>query len=338
MVEVCLAPRQGQKIIKAVGIFSGGLDSILAVKVLQQQGIELLCVTFVTPFFSATSSLCQKDRLGIHLEIHDITTLHMKMLKNPPHGYGSNINPCIDCHALMFRVAGQIMEREGAQFLFSGEVLGERPFSQTKGALRVVARESGYKDLILRPLSAKLLDETTPEKEGWVDRSQLLDLQGRSRKRQMDLAKHFGIDEYPAPAGGCKLTEPHFSKRLRDLLLYDPDPSRRDLELLSLGRHLRWNAEAKIIIGRNHDENERIKALCDPEDILLWVKGVPGPTVLIRTVHPKDVLLFAARAAAHYSDVPPGDPCTVKYSSTSEEGTLGPVTACPADEIHKYIL
>jgi tRNA U34 2-thiouridine synthase MnmA/TrmU len=332
------ATKRGQGILRAVGIFSGGLDSILAVRVLQEQGIDPLCVTFVTPFFDAKAAVVQGASLGIQVETQEITSIYMEVLKNPHHGYGSNMNPCIDCHALMFRLAGEIMERQGALFLFSGEVLGERPFSQTRGALRVVARESGYEGRILRPLSARLLDETVPEKEGWVDRSRLLDLQGKSRKRQMELAKGFGITGYPQPAGGCRLTEPNFAKRLRDLLRYDPDPSIRDLELLKMGRHLRWSAITKIIVGRNHDENEHLQTLSVPEDCRLWVEGFPGPMVLVRNLKERNGLLFAAQVAVRYSDVPPGQPCTVYYLSAPEAGTLSPVVACPDEEIRKYLL
>jgi len=338
MVEEYSPQKTGQGAVKAVGIFSGGLDSMLAVKVLQQQGIGVLCVTFVTPFFDARASLRQKDSLGIQFETLDITSPHMEMLKNPRHGYGSNMNPCRDCHALMFRLAGKIMEREGALFLFSGEVLEQRPFSQSRDALRVVAKDAGYADLILRPLSAQLLDETLPERRGWVDRSRLLDLRGRSRKRQMELAKGFGITEYPTPAGGCRLTEPNFAKRLRDLLRYDTDPPRRDLELLRLGRHLRWSPTTKIIVGRNHEENEHITALSGPGDVRLWVKGYPGPTVLVKNVDQKEGLLFAAQLAVRYSDVPSGESCTVHYMNALEEGILSPIVACRDDELQKYLL
>jgi len=324
--------------VKAVGIFSGGLDSLLAVRLLQRQGIEVICVTFVTPFFGARAALRHKERLGARLEIRDITEPYMQLLKAPPHGYGRNMNPCIDCHAFMFRVAGGIMEAEGAHFLFSGEVLDERPFSQRRDALRIVARESGYAERIVRPLSALLLEETLPEKNGWVDRSKLLDLRGRSRKRQMELAKSLGVEDYPDPAGGCKLTEPGFARRLKDLFRCDPDPSVRDIELLKVGRHLRLDPSTKIVVGRTHKENQRIEALSGPEDVRLWVEGPPGPTVLIRNPAREETLLFAARVAVRYSDAPKGTTAMVRFADASGGGLLGPLEPCTDADIQPYLI
>jgi len=231
--------------VKAIGLFSGGLDSMLAVKLLQAQDIEVIGYAFVTPFFGPELALKSSKVVGIQLELWEITDRYMEVMKSPKYGFGKNMNPCIDCHALMFRLAGQKMAAHEARFLFSGEVLGERPFSQNKGALRAVARLSGYQDAIVRPLSARLLEETPPEKAGWVDRARLEDIQGRARKRQMELAAHFGISDYPKPAGGCLLTEPNFSKRLKDLLGDNPDPRHRDLELLKVGRHIRWGGRVQ---------------------------------------------------------------------------------------------
>jgi tRNA U34 2-thiouridine synthase MnmA/TrmU len=197
-----------------VGLLSGGLDSILAICVLREQNIRIEAVAFITPFFGPGNAQKAVKMLNVPLHVVDITDVHLQMLKKPKHGYGSGMNPCIDCHALMFREAGKLMQQWGADFLFSGEVLGERPMSQNKQSLRVVARDSGFEEYIIRPLSAKLLPITKPEHEGKVDRERLLDIQGRSRKRQMELAKQYGITEYPEPAGGCRLTEPNFSKRL----------------------------------------------------------------------------------------------------------------------------
>ncbi|MGB6371043.1 MAG: tRNA 4-thiouridine(8) synthase ThiI, partial [Atribacterota bacterium] len=203
--------------IKAVALFSGGLDSILAVKLIQEQGIEVRGVNFKTPFFVLDKTFAAIKNLDINLEIIDITEELLKILKKPKYGFGKNMNPCIDCHALMFKKAGEYMNKIGASFILSGEVLGERPMSQNRNSLSIIERESGFEGKILRPLSALLLMETIPEKGGLVDRNKLLDISGRSRKRQMKLADEMGIKDYPSPAGGCKLTEPAFSKRLRDL-------------------------------------------------------------------------------------------------------------------------
>ncbi len=324
--------------IKAIGIFSGGLDSLLAVEVLKQQGIEPICVTFVTPFFDERAALRHRETIGVRLVVRDITEPYLNVLKAPRYGYGKAMNPCIDCHAFMFKIAGQIMEEEGAHFLFSGEVLDERPFSQRRDALALVAKASGYAERILRPLSALLLEETLPEKNGWVDRTKLLDLRGRSRKRQMELAKAFGIAEYPTPAGGCKLTEPGFARRLKDLLNSTQDPPISDFELLKVGRHLRIDPATKIIVGRNREENQRIEALSTPADVRLWVEGYPGPLVLVRGPAVTDTLMVAAKVAARYSDVPTGNLCMVHYAGADMEGMLGPVAPCAEAEVRGYMI
>jgi len=325
---------------KGIGLFSGGLDSILAVKVLQEQGIEVVGYTFITPFFGPESALRARDKLDIRLEIMEITDVYMEnVLKHPRYGYGKNMNPCIDCHAFMFRLAGERMKDEGAHFLFSGEVLGERPFSQNRNSLRAVANLSGYADHILRPLSARLLEETSAEAEGKVDRNRLLDIQGRSRKRQMELAQNFGITDYPKPAGGCLLTEPNFSKRLKELFQYTPDPGARDLELLKVGRHFRWNEDVKIIVGRRQEENQRLEDLWERGDVRLWVKEIPGPVVFLpASPSPsREALLFAAQLAVRYSGVPPDQEMAVSYTDGSQQGDLH-VAACSEAEIRGRIL
>ncbi len=197
------------------------------------------------------------------------------------------------------------MEQTGADFLFSGEVLGERPMSQNRQSLQVVARQSGFEDLILRPLSAKLLPVTKPESSGLVNREQLLDIKGRSRKKQMELTLRFGITEYPTPAGGCLLTDKNFSNRLRDLLTCEPDPTRRSLELLSEGRHFRITDREKIIIGKNEDENERLLSLSRQDDIILTLEDIPGPIVLITPgTKNSQTIELAAAMCVEYSDAP----------------------------------
>ena len=197
--------------VTGVGLISGGLDSVLATRVLQDQDIRIIGVSFVTPFFGSEKAEKAAAMLDIDLKVIDITKIHLEVVKYPKYGYGKGMNPCIDCHALMFHEAGKVMEEEGADFLFSGEVLGERPMSQNRQSLMIVARRSGCEKLIIRPLSAKLLPETLPEREGKVNREKLLDIEGRSRKRQMELVDHYGITEYAQPAGGCLLTVPGYA-------------------------------------------------------------------------------------------------------------------------------
>ncbi|MCG2761761.1 MAG: tRNA 4-thiouridine(8) synthase ThiI [Candidatus Atribacteria bacterium] len=267
--------------IKAVALFSGGLDSILALKLIQEQGIEVKGVNFKTPFFGLDEAFVIAKDLDIDLEIIDITEELLKILKKPKYGFGKNMNPCIDCHALMFKKAGEYMNKIGASFILSGEVLGERPMSQNRNSLSIIERESGFEGKILRPLSALLLAEIIPEKEGLVDRNKLLDISGRSRKRQMELAAKMGIKDYPSPAGGCKLTEPAFSKRLRDLFTQESF-SLEEIELLKLGRHFRLSKDMKLVVGRNKEENEQLQNFFQDGDFLFKPKNLKGPVSLLK--------------------------------------------------------
>lgn len=290
--------------IKGIGLFSGGLDSILAFKLIEQQGIEVLGITFETPFFGAAKARATARRIGLNLAVVDFTEEHLAILHSPRYGYGRNMNPCIDCHTLMLQVAGRRMEEEGADFVFTGEVLGQRPMSQGKQMLQVVAKNAGYPERILRPLSAKLLPETAPEREGKVDRSRLLDIQGRGRKQQMELAVHYGIGAYPAPAGGCLLTDPIFARRLRDLFTRHPDHGIRDIELLKVGRHFRLDEATKAVVGRNAMDNATIERLAEAPDALLRIARYPGPTVLIPGGGDEATRLTAAGLCVRYSDAP----------------------------------
>jgi tRNA-specific 2-thiouridylase len=292
--------------MKALCVYSGGLDSTLAAAVTRAQSIEVLALFFETPFFSSGRARKSAQAAGLPFKVVNITKRHLEILKNPRHGYGQHMNPCIDCHTLMFRVAGELLEEEGAQFVVTGEVLGQRPMSQNKGALHLIARESGLGERLLRPLSAKHLPITLPENEGWVDRDQLLDFRGRSRKPQMALARRLNITEYPAPAGGCLLTEKGFSDRLRDLLSLKSDPETREFELLKIGRHFRVAPRCKLIVGRNKAENDAILALAGKEDFILSTPSVPGPTVLASGRDSEDFLSLAAAVTAAYSDAKGG--------------------------------
>jgi tRNA U34 2-thiouridine synthase MnmA/TrmU len=267
--------------IKAVALFSGGLDSILAVKLIQEQGIEVKGVNFKTPFFGLDQALTAIKDLDMDLEIIDITGELLEILKNPLHGFGKNMNPCIDCHTLMFKKAGEYMTKIGASFILSGEVLGERPMSQNRNSLSLIERESGLEGRILRPLSALLLPETIPEKEGLVNKNKLLNISGRSRKRQMELAAKMNLKDYPSPAGGCKLTEPDFSKKLRDLFNQEKY-SLEEIELLKLGRHFRLNRDIKLVVGRNKEENEQLKDFFQEGDFLFIAKNLKSPISLLK--------------------------------------------------------
>jgi len=290
---------------KAIALFSGGLDSILAAELVRRQNIEVLCLTFTTPFFNAQKAKAAIRRLDhLSLEIMDITEKHLQMLKAPRYGYGRNMNPCIDCHTLMLQIAGRKMEETGSDFIITGEVLGQRPMSQNKQSLRLVAKNSGYADYILRPLSARLLEPIKAEREKLVDRSKLLAIQGRGRKTQIQLAAEFGIRDYAPPAGGCLLTDPLFTRRLMDLFSHQPAHTVRDIELLKHGRHFRISATCKIIVGRNNADNEAIKRLLTPDDLIFHMKNFPGPTVLA-IGEDGDCETAAASLCVRYSDAPP---------------------------------
>ena len=313
----------------AIGLISGGLDSILAAQIILEQGIEVVGVSFTTPFFSAQAAQRAANAVGVPLQVRDITEPHLAMLRKPPHGYGNNMNPCIDCHILMLQEAGRMMEERGGDFLFTGEVLGQRPMSQNKASLGVVERGAGYEGLVLRPLSAQLLPETIPEQEGWVDRERLLAIKGRSRKEQMALADRYHITEYLSPAGGCLLTDPIFSRRLRDLFYNLGSVQIRDIELLKIGRHLRLSPATKVIVGRHARDNERIAALVAPEDDLLKVEEYPGPLCLIPTGGASEDIAQAASVCVRYSDAPPDAEVTVSWSRGGEERRIR-ARSCPA--------
>ena len=293
--------------MKAICVFSGGLDSMLAAELIRAQGIDVLALFFETPFFTSHRARASARSMDLPFKVVDITERHLEVVKHPKHGYGGNMNPCIDCHALMFRIAGEMLEAEEASFIFSGEVMGQRPMSQNKRALGLVAEESGLHGMLLRPLSAKCLSPTIPEEKGWVQRDQLKGFQGRSRKPQMAMAIDLGLGDYPAPAGGCMLTERGFSRRLKDLLSSKSEVIVNHLEALKLGRHFRISAEAKAIVGRNKRENEKLRELATKEDMILNTVSVPGPAVLMSGALLTEAIDLATQITLSYSDAKEGE-------------------------------
>ena len=289
--------------VKAIALFSGGLDSILAVEIVRRQNIEVSGLSFETPFFTAEKATAAARQINLPLLVEDFTADHLVMLKSPRYGYGRNMNPCIDCHTLMLKFAGRKMEETGADFIITGEVLGQRPMSQGKQSLNLVAKNSGYADYILRPLSALLLEPIKAEREGKIDRSRLLALQGRGRKIQMQMADEFGIKNYSPPAGGCLLTDAIFTKRLRDLFSHEEDRRIRDIELLKYGRHFRVNEDCKIIVGRNKADNTALKRLVREEDLVFFMADFPGPQVMV-PYGDESVRNTAAELCVRYSDAP----------------------------------
>ena len=323
--------------MKALAVFSGGLDSMLAAELIRAKGIDVLGLFFETPFFTSTRARRSAEVIHLPLKVADLTEPHLEVVKNPRHGYGGNMNPCIDCHALMLRKAGDRLVEEGADFLITGEVLGQRPMSQNLRALSTVAAWSGYQGLILRPLSAKLLPVTVPEEKGWVRREELMGFSGRSRKPQMELARTFHIPEYPSPAGGCLLTDPIFSRRLRDLLSSRPRSEVREIELLKVGRHFRFGEKAKAVVGRNKKENEHILSLVGDLDLVIKVDSVPGPVVVVTGEISPEVEALAVALAISYSDAGDGELAEVKcLKSGSERRESG--TGRPKSEFRPFMI
>ncbi len=307
---------------KALGLMSGGLDSTLAAMTLLRQGIEVTGISFVTPFFGAGKAKAASAAIGFPLLVKEISAIHLEMVKNPKYGYGRNMNPCIDCHAMMFRLAGEIMEKEGFDFLFSGEVLGQRPMSQNANALRSVAKHCGYPNQVLRPLSAKLLPVTPMEENGLVDREQLLDIQGRSRKRQQALAVEWGYPDFPASGGGCLLTEVGFSNQLRDLLEHDPEATPADVELLKAGRQFRLSETAKLVLGRNQADNDLIEKLATKAQLKLRCSNFSGPLGLFCGEETEEDLKTAAAILASYGKGKDEAELEVLFSNTEKEFEL----------------
>jgi hypothetical protein len=254
--------------------------------------------------------------LDVPLHIIDFSRDILALLEEPPHGFGSCMNPCIDCHALMARRAGEKMEELDFDFLCTGEVLNERPMSQNRASLAVVARQSGYGDLVLRPLSARLLPETKPERMGWVHRDRLHALAGRGRKAQMRLAEHYGLVDYPSPAGGCRLTEPNFCRRLQELRDHEGLDGERSINLLRYGRHFRLGDRTKLIVGRNEQDNAVLEGTAELYDLVLNVEDGPGPTGLLPFTATEEEVRCAAGICLRYSDCAQDRPGSVRVRSS----------------------
>jgi len=281
-------------LVSAIGLLSGGLDSLLACRVIADQGIRVIAIKFVTPFFDyhlLTKSVEYKaeirEKYGIDVKLFDVSKDYLELLKKPDHGYGKHFNPCIDCKIFMLKRAKEMMPRFQASFLFTGEVIGQRPMSQRRDTLRVIERESGCEGFLLRPLCAKNLQETEVEKQGLVNRETLYGFSGRGRKQQQELARQFSMSDYPNPSGGCILTDPNLGKRIERFYKgYFPNVLDRfqvnDIRLLLVGRQFKLPDSSWFVLGRWHDENEKIINLRRSDDWLLKMIDRPGPVGLIR--------------------------------------------------------
>lgn len=294
---------------KAVALYSGGLDSTLAILVMQKQGVDVTAVTFMNHFGCDISdkSSCSKDpfaaseKFGFQVKLAHLSDKFMEIVKNPKYGHGKNMNPCVDCRILMLKEAREFMKILGADFLITGEVLGQRPMSQRRDCFPKIDRDADVKGLVVRPLCGKLLPVTIPEENGLISRDMLLNFNGRSRRPQMDLAMEFGLTEYPAPAGGCLLTEPNYSYKLKDLLEHQRDPEYKDINFLRVGRHFRFSPDCKIIVGRNEEENGVISSLADAKDYVLTVEDIGSPTTVVLGNASEEAVAAAASICARYS-------------------------------------
>jgi hypothetical protein len=315
---------------KALALFSGGLDSILTVKVMLEQGIDVEAINFTSPFFLCKNPTagCQSEavrvagELGVPIKVVELGIDFLEMIRSPRHGYGSGMNPCIDCRIFFLRKAAEYMAECGADFIVTGEVLGQRPLSQRKDAMRLVERECGLKGLLLRPLSARFLEPTVPEQEGWVDRERLPAISGRSRKEQMRLAGVMGIEGYPIPAGGCLLTEPSFLSKIRDVFDHADELNTRDFSLLRIGRHFRIGPRTKVIIGRNETENEALESAVRPGDTTLrWLGGSSPLCVVTGEIH-SGFLETAAGILLRYTKAKSGTECPIVVIADGTETRL----------------
>jgi tRNA-specific 2-thiouridylase len=295
-----------KKPIKAIALLSGGLDSSIAVKIILDQGIECIAVKFNSPFCNCDhEGVCFSkkvaDDLGIEYKSFTKGDEYLEVVRNARHGYGKGINPCIDCRIFMFKEAKKYMEEIGASFLITGEVLGQRPMSQHRAAMELIEKESGCEGILLRPLSAGHFKPTIAEEKGWVDREKLLTIEGRSRKKQLDLAKEFNIQDFSCAGGGCLLTEKVFGAKLRDFFRYNGKATGKDIQILKNGRHFRVG-DNKIISGRNKAENKNLKLFKYPEDIMMQVPVIGSPLTLVQGPVTEDILKLAASITALYSD------------------------------------
>ena len=336
---------------KAVALISGGLDSLLAAKLMLEQGIHVEGINFYTGFCveGHTHAIRKKDKkkpkrnnalwsaeqLGIKLHIIDIIEEYKDIVINPKHGYGANLNPCLDCKIFMVNKAKQWMEEHGFDFIITGEVIGQRPMSQRKDLLPVVVRESGADDRLLRPLCAKNLAPTLPEREGWVDREQLLNFSGRNRKPQMALAKKFGFEDYASPAGGCCfLTDASYASKLADL--WQARHERRyeldDIMLLKVGRHIRPKPNYKLIVSREEGENRFLSGY-RKSFTHIETQSCGGPLTLIDGEVSDEELETASRIVARFSQGKNADHVTVKVTRTDGDEKTMDVVPMPADEI-----
>ncbi|MBW4056336.1 MAG: hypothetical protein HIU83_13230 [Proteobacteria bacterium] len=331
---------------KAIALLSGGLDSTLAVKMMIDLGIEVEALNFTSPFCTCTgkNSGCKSEAVRVAQEYNiPIKVMHkgveyLEIVRNPVHGYGKGVNPCVDCRIYLLRKAKEYMLESGADFVFTGEVLGQRPMSQRRDTLRVIERESGLEGLLLRPLSARHFEPTIPEKEGWVNRDKLMAIEGRSRSIQMQMAEDMDVKDYPCPAGGCLLTELSYVPKIRDVFDHAEELNLRDFRLLKTGRHFRIGPESKAIMGRSEADNNLLEQLRQPEEAALtWLDG-NTPVAIIVGSQEDDFYSLSARILLRYTKAEPGSECRIELRTDDSKQVFSVVNNMTPEDVNKYLV
>lgn len=331
---------------KAIALLSGGLDSTLAVKMMIDLGIEVKALNFTSPFCTCTgkNSGCKSEAVRVAQEYNiPIKVMHkgldyLEIVRNPVHGYGKGVNPCVDCRIYLLKKAREYMLESGADFVFTGEVLGQRPMSQRRDTLRVIERESGLEGLLLRPLSARHFEPTIPEKEGWVSRNKLMAIEGRSRSVQMQMAEDLDVKNYPCPAGGCLLTELSFVPKIKDVFDHAEELNLRDFRLLKTGRHFRIDSQCKAIMGRSEGDNNQLELARKPEEAALtWLDGNTPVAIIIGSQN-NDTYSLSARIMLRYTKAEPGAVCRIEMRINDSKKIFNVINDMGAEAVEKYLV
>jgi tRNA U34 2-thiouridine synthase MnmA/TrmU len=331
---------------KAIALLSGGLDSTLAVKMMLDCGIEVEALNFTSPFCTCTgkNSGCKSEAVRVAQEYNiPIKVVHkgldyLEIVRNPVHGYGKGINPCVDCRIYLLKKAKEFMLESGADFVFTGEVLGQRPMSQRRDTLRVIERESGLEGLLLRPLSARHFEPTIPEKEGWVDRNKMLAIEGRTRAVQMQMAEELDVKNYPCPAGGCLLTELSFVPKIRDVFDHSKNLILRDFKLLKTGRHFRIGPDCKAVMGRNETDNNLLEQLRHSgEAAITWLDGNTPVAILIGDQQ-EEFTSLSARILLRYTKAEPGTLCKMELRQNDATKIFTVVNNMTPEAVDRYLV
>jgi len=331
---------------KALALLSGGLDSTLAVKMMLDMGIDVEALNFTSPFCTCTGKNrgCKSEAVRVAQEFNiPIKVIHkgldyLEIVRNPRHGYGKGVNPCVDCRIYLLRKAKEYMAECGADFVITGEVLGQRPMSQRRDSLRVIERESGLEGLLLRPLSAQHFEPTIPEKQGWVDREKLLAIKGRSRKDLFELAEELDVKNYPCPAGGCLLTELSFVPKMRDVFDHCDELNLRDFRLLKIGRHCRIGERTKAIIGRDEQDNNLLEAARqEGEAAITWLDG-NTPVAVISGRQDQECIELASRILLRYTKAETGTSCRISVRQNDIENIITVTNDLTPSDVERYVV